>query len=60
MGPSLAESSARRFWPLGVLLAITVAFATMRPEPPRDREYKQFKRVGKCVNGKRVYQIVPQ
>jgi len=56
MGPNLAESAIRRSWLVGVLLAITVAFAFVKPEPPRDHEYKHFKRVGKCIDGKRVYQ----
>lgn len=56
MGPNLAESAIRRSWLLGALLAITVAFAMVKSEPPRDHDYKHWKRVGKCVDGKRVYQ----
>lgn len=63
MGPILAESIRRPFGLLlGALLASVVAIAMATPpvDPPREhryskREYKQFKRVGKCINGKRVW-----
>jgi hypothetical protein len=62
MEPTFAESAPHRgrfVWLVGTLAATAVAFAMLRPAPTPPAhdyaQYDQFKRVGKCVDGRWIY-----
>jgi hypothetical protein len=61
MEPTFAESAPHRgrfIGLFGALAASVVALAVLRPAPPApphdDGQYDQYKRVGKCVDGRWV------
>lgn len=67
MGPSFAETAtSRRFaWLIGTLFAGAFAMVAMLPASPpatvapKHEQFKHYKRVGKCIDGRWVYANAP-